>query len=266
MAIINGQGRVGIRPTSGSGSSYDADALAFFTANIMLTDSAKKTKINQLFLDLKSYNLYGKFYAIYLLNLGSSIKNKFNIINPIDSDSAFRLQFSSGFTYDNIATTPNGSNSFAKTFLTPSTVYTDNTFHLSAYGTTNVTDSRYEIGGWNGDNALVFKYRTGGNAYLGLDSGNYLNSGVSINTNCFLLGNYIGGVSSITRNNTQLVNQSRSFNKSQMPFAIFGSNRSSDYSTLTEFSKLPMSIVTIGKGLTTQEITDLNTCIQTYNS
>ena len=246
------------------GTAYDADAQAFFTANSTLTDATKKNKVNQLFIDLKSYGLLSKFYAFYLLNLGDATKNKFNIVNPVDSDSAFRLVFSSGFTFSDSATTPNGSSTFAKTFLTPSTVYTDNSFHIGVYGTVN-TPSRYDVGAWNGDNALITRYSANDNTYFATDSSTWVNAS-NTNNQGFIIGNYLSGTSSIKRNDSTIVSGAKTLTKSTTPFSIFASNRASDYSSLSEYSSLPMSLVCIGKGLTTQEQTDLNTCIQTYNS
>lgn len=258
-----GYGAIGATTKRSSGVAIDTDAQAFFTANSTLTDATKKNKVNQLFVDLKSYGLYNKFYAFYLLNLGDATKNRFNIVNPVDSDSAYRLVFSSGFTFSDTATTPNGSSTFAKTFLTPNTVYTDNSFHLSVYGTSNV-QSKYDIGAWDGDNALITRY-SNDNAYLSSANSVFINASNTNNTG-FMIGNHVGGTSSIYRNNSLIVSGSKTLTKSTTPFAVWCSNRDANYTSLAEYSSLPMSVATIGKGLTTQQLTDLNTCIQTYNS
>lgn len=255
----------GFFASSGGVSAYDTDAQAFFTANSTLTDATKKNKVNQLFVDLKSYSLLDKFYAFYLLNLGDATKNRFNIINPVDSDSAFRLTFSSGFTFSDTATTPNGSGTFAKTFLNPSTVFTEDSIHLSTFGTQNVP-SRYEIGCWGPENSLLTRY--GANpttAYL-VSNTSVFAGGTNTDNSGFIIGNNLGGTTSIYRNNTLIVSASKGFAKGGTPFALWCSNRNATYTENAEYSFLPMSVATIGKGLTSQQMTDLNTCIQTYNS
>jgi len=258
-----GYGAIGATTKRSGGVSYDSDAQAFFTANSTLTDVTKKNKVNQLFIDLKSYGLFSKFYAFYLLNLGDATKNKFNIVNPIDSDSAFRLVFSSGFTFSDIATTPNGAGAFAKTFLTPSSVFTDESIHLSTFGTQNV-ESRYEIGCWSPENSLLTRYGSPTTAYLVSNNGTFI-GGQNTDNSGFIIGNNLGGTTSILRNNALIATASKSFSKGGTPLAIWCSNRSSDYSANAEYSFLPMSVATIGKGLTSQQMTDLNTCIQAYN-
>jgi hypothetical protein len=61
---------------------------------------------------------------------------KFNLINPVDSDAAFRLVFNGGCTYDKTGATPNGVNGYADTKFVPSSFLTQNSNHLSYYSRT----------------------------------------------------------------------------------------------------------------------------------
>jgi hypothetical protein len=57
---------------------------------------------------------------------------KFNGKNPVDSNAAFRLVFNGGWTFNASGSTSNGTNAFANTFLSGTSV-NDNDNHLSSY-------------------------------------------------------------------------------------------------------------------------------------
>lgn len=67
----------------------------------------------------------------YSTNVAAQMK--FNLVNPQDSDAAFRLAFSGGWTYSTNGAQPNGTNGYADTFLIPSTNLTESSKHLSFY-------------------------------------------------------------------------------------------------------------------------------------
>jgi hypothetical protein len=62
---------------------------------------------------------------------------KFNLVNPVDSDAAFRLVFNGGWTHSSNGATPNGTNGYADTKLVPSSVLTTSSAHFSKYNRTN---------------------------------------------------------------------------------------------------------------------------------
>ncbi len=124
----------GIGQVKKAGSvSYDADAQAFFTAT-GITDTTQKSAVNQLVLDLKSYNIWTKMKAVYPIVGGTSTTHKYNLVNPLDTDAAYRLTFSTGWTHSSTGMTP--SSAFANTYIVPSTKLSLNSAHLSYYATT----------------------------------------------------------------------------------------------------------------------------------
>jgi len=62
---------------------------------------------------------------------------KYNLVNPVDSDAAFRLVFNGGWTHSSNGATPNGTNGYADTKFVPSSVLTLNSNHISYYSRTN---------------------------------------------------------------------------------------------------------------------------------
>ena len=127
--------------------TYDADALAYFTANTAITSAADKNAINTFYLGLKSDGIYTKIKAMYLPIWGSAASSKWNLKDPRDLDAAFRLTFTTGWTYSSSGITPNGTSAYANTNLTPSTApLTLNNTHLSFYSRTTGNLGNVDIG------------------------------------------------------------------------------------------------------------------------
>jgi hypothetical protein len=82
-----------------------------------ITDPTISTAINQLVIDLLNNNLLSKFYAIYPFVGGSAFTCKFNLINSLDTNEAFRLNFVGGWTFSSNGALPNGVNSYADSFF-----------------------------------------------------------------------------------------------------------------------------------------------------
>ena len=138
---------LGITPrdySAAGGITYDADALAYFTANTAITSAADKNAINTFYLGLKSDGIYTKMKAMYLPIWGSAATSKWNLINPLDTNAAYRLTFSVGWTYSSSGITP--TNAYASTFLIPGTNLTNNNSHISVYLRTNSDNTGTDIG------------------------------------------------------------------------------------------------------------------------
>lgn len=129
---------------------YDADAQAYFNANTTITSTADKNAINTFYLGLKSDGIYTKIKAMYLPIWGSAASSKWNLVNPVDSDAAFRLTFSTGWTFSSGGMTPNGTSAYCDTFLAASTSLLQDSIHYSFYSQTNsLSTYRESIGAIN---------------------------------------------------------------------------------------------------------------------
>ena len=147
------------------GVSYDPDAQAFFTAS-GLTGTTNLNAINQLVLDLKSYGIWTKMKAIYPFVGGTAALHKWNLKDPRDLDAAFRLVFNGGWTHSATGATPNGTNAFANTYLSPSTQLSLTSTHLSYYSRTNVNLTQVEIGSQSGTAYTMIEARTANTSYF----------------------------------------------------------------------------------------------------
>ena len=131
-----------INPYVFAGPTYDPDAQAYFTANTAITSDADKTAINTFYLGLKSDGVYTKISAMYLPLWSSATNNKWNLINPLDTNFAFRLTFSTGWTHASSGMTP--TNAYANSFLLANTFSSN--VHVSFYSGTFTAGGSFEMG------------------------------------------------------------------------------------------------------------------------
>lgn len=106
-------------------NAYDADAQAYITA-VGIIDDAHKTAINTFVLGLKANSLWAKVKALYPMYGSTAEEMKWNLMNPLNTDAAFRLTYTNNPTF-----TSKGmkcvlaSGAFANTYFNPSLNYAD---------------------------------------------------------------------------------------------------------------------------------------------
>jgi len=137
------------------GIGLDPDAQAFLNA-AGITDATITTAIDTLVIQLKAIGVWTKMKAIYPFVGGTATTHKFNLKNPADTNAAFRLSFSGGWTHSANGALPNGTNAYADTFLTPLGNLLLNSVHLSYYSITNqsLTDALMGCSDGSFDNGL----------------------------------------------------------------------------------------------------------------
>lgn len=134
-------------------STYDADAQLFFNAQtaagVTLT-TTQMNAVNQWVVDAKAANIWTKFKAVYPIVGGTATAHKFNLKNSLDTNAAFRLAFSGGWTHSSTGMLPNGTNAYANTFFTPSVNGMSlNSAHISYYSRTNTSAYMVEMGNYD---------------------------------------------------------------------------------------------------------------------
>lgn len=134
---INDQG-LSFLTNFGFGSKYgiilDPSAKAFIDAT-MITDPIIISAINELTIELKDENLWNIQKAVYPFVGATAFTHKFNLIDPQDLDSAFRILWFGGVSHSSLGVTFNGINGYADTRLVPSVsmVGMQDNKHLSIY-------------------------------------------------------------------------------------------------------------------------------------
>jgi hypothetical protein len=109
-----------LKNVSAGGGGLDPDAEAFLTAT-GITDPTITTAINDLVVDLKGASLWTKFYAIWPLVGGTATTTKYNLVDPQDTDAAFRLTWNGGWTFGPSGAQGNASNTYGNTHFVMST-------------------------------------------------------------------------------------------------------------------------------------------------
>ena len=127
-----------------SNNVKDVDVQAFLTAT-GITNTLQVNALTQLVLDLKLNNLWDNMYAIYPILGGTATTHKYNLKDPQDLNSAYRLTFSSGWSHSSLGMTPNGS-AFADTHLIPSVVQIQYNTAYGFYSRTNIQATQIDLG------------------------------------------------------------------------------------------------------------------------
>ena len=252
---------IGARSATGAGG-VDPDAQAFITA-AAITDPTQQSAINTLVVDLKGYNIWTKMKAVYPFVGGTASTHKFNLKNPLDTDAAFRLVFSGGWTHSSTGATPNGTNGYADTFLNAQTVV-NTTNHLSYYSRTLTVGSQIEIGVWNGG-YIYNQIRAASNYYAGSTGGGTFTT--TTDARGFWLGTkrssndrelYFNGASQ----NTITVNDTNNLPNANI---YLGARKvlpgGADF-----YSNKQCAFASIGDGLTDTDATNLYTAVQAFQT
>lgn len=243
---------------AGSAVVYDTDAQAYFTANTAITSDADKNAINDFYLGLKSDNIYTKITAMYLPLWSSSTNNKWNLKNPLDTNAAYRLTFSTGWTHSSSGMTP--TNAFANTFYTPSVNGQLNSAHLSFYSRTDSNLNQIDIGSQTASNYQILQLRVS-NLYYALINQSGLTSGANLSSTGFYVGNrQLSNDIDLWKNGTKVTNGTTASGTRPTNSIYIGANNTGSAGT---FSTKQCSFATIGDGMTDTEATNFYTRVNT---
>ena len=254
VTATNGAGSVNansntVTPTS----AVDPDAQAFITA-AAITNPTQQAAINTLVVDLKGYNIWTKFKAIYPIVGGVASSHAVNLKTP----GTFNLTFGTGWTHNSNGMT--SLNTFAQTGIQPSTVLGLNDSHLSYFTTGFSVDGSTVcmIGALNSPNRLAI-YSQG---LYGVNSGawssyTYSGSGVKFR----IVSRLSSTVHKFANNGTI---QTATVNSSARPtsnieLARLGGFGSDNFNGICKFAS-------VGDGLTDTDIANFNTAVTTYQT
>jgi hypothetical protein len=259
---------------------FDSDAQSFITA-ADITDPTQQTAINTLVVSLKSNNLWTKMRAIYPFVGGTSSTHKFNLKNPQDTDVAYRLVFSGGWTHSSTGAKPNGVNAFANTFLIPKG--TLDYASLGYYSRTSTTEN-----GTNDQNGTVIGARsdsdsTVNNAFLiqvKTNPNNYNRIFYSrTNSSTNVLGSFVdaGGIglfagsldvsgAKMYKNGVNLTSSNFSYFRNTPNTPVYVGALNNKNISAAEYSLKESAFAHIGDSLTDTEMANLYTIVQSYQT
>jgi hypothetical protein len=254
------------RPNRSSGISLDTEAAAFLTA-AGITDPIISGAIDTLVVDLKAANIWSKMKAIYPMVGDTVSTHKWNLKDPRDLDSAFRLQFFGGWTHNSNGVTPNGVNAFANTFFNPRTSLTIGSNSQGQYQRLNSIDSGFR-GVWDNTVAYRLEICTQSTSFAGtcrtIANGADLNPAAIADTRGLILSKSQGGQFKFLRNSSIIASTTDgSTIYPNRPYYLGANNNNG---TAAFFSNMPISFSFLGDGLTDTEAANLYTSVQTFQT
>jgi len=188
----------------------DVDALKFLNlpdmANLKVNE---KNAIDTLVKQLKSNSLWTKMSAIYPFVGNTANSCKFNLINPVDSNSAFRLTFSGGWTFSSTGAKPNGTTGYANTYWSSITNASQYSASLGCYLRQNTADgAKCDMGAvkFTPDGYSIIFAKLGGNFYGNANS----NGTAEIRPNTNSSGMFIVSKNTVTNTLLLQINNSQS--------------------------------------------------------
>lgn len=245
------------------GVALDPDAEAFITA-AGITDATQKTAINDLVVGLKDDSLWSKFYVAYPWVGGTAASHKWNLVNPVDANGAYRATFAGTITHNANGITPGGaSTDYVDTHLNGSTILSNANSHWSFYSRTNVDDLFSDYGqSASADNTEVLT-RYLGSCYNDVPSGVERSTSVQANSLGFYTGSCNAG-SVITYKNGAVISSytnpaTSAYGNSNMVFC-------SGASALGRPSTRNLAWGSIGTALTDTDVSNLNILVQAFQT
>ena len=140
---------------------YDTDAQLFFDAQAAAGVTLSTTEMdatNQLVVDMKTANIWTKMKAVYPFVGGTATSHKWNLKDPRDLDTAFRLTFSGGWTHSATGALPNGTNAYGNTHIISNVSFNNITFSAVGYysrSNTAANNTHYDCGTFGSGNPYL---------------------------------------------------------------------------------------------------------------
>jgi len=247
------------------GNGFDADANAFIVAST-ITDTVQMNAINNLVIALKAKGLWTKMKAIYPFVGGTAFTHKWNLKDPRDLNSAFRLTYSGTITHDSSGL--KGENTgYSITYINPSVVLGIDNNALGVYSLTNSIVGSADIGCQNGDTQRLSMEIKAGSTQGVIDFYNFSNDRATLNMNgvastgLFVANRSSNVVLNGWRNGVKLTSNLTT-RTSQIPTENINIGCSSpNFRTSRKYAFAFVSL-----GLTDTNVQDLYTAVQTYQT
>jgi hypothetical protein len=220
-----------------------------------------------MFVDLKSSGLYDKLYTLYPALGGTANSVKWNALNPVDTDAAFRLTYTGGVSFSqDKGYILNGTNSYAQTYFNPqaqSVPYTS--FTMFEYVTTDGNEG-YDMGCAASSIFTGLASRRSGNFQGQIVINNFLST---LSASTTALGAHLLTRNGSTTQVSYVQNGGAVTTISQTTTSTLQPNTNiliGVYGGVGLYSDKALSTVGFAEGLSTTEMEDLRDIITTFNT
>jgi len=248
--------------------TLDPDAITFLTA-AGISDTTIYNAINTLVINLKTDGIWAKMYVIYPFVGGTASTHKWNLKDPQDTNAAFRLTFNGGWTHSSTGALPNGSTGWANTYFTTSNTTSTGIQSLGCYlrnPSSVFSSTKYSIGSLGQYSIGVFALS---NTNTTLRSGNITDSVVGTTGFCgqsristtswFGINN--STITTLSSSSSTLGSSAINFYLSALPTPL-----PPNPPAPASYGDQELAFAFIGEPLTTGEMTDFYTSVQTFQT
>ena len=254
-------------------------AAAYLAALVSSSYAPSRTEIdavNNLVLGLVANGIYSKIKALYPIIGGTAATHKWNLINPVDSDPAFRLTFlGGGWTHTSGGIKGNGTSSYANTSFIPSAQITFPSVHVSIYSRVQLQEAADVALGCTSASAVnamnIAFGRTANTTAFGFPSGapNSASATGQTSTLGFFCGTRTSTAASdlkITRNGVVLAVATANSATATSPTVSAYIGASNGSGVAANFCAKTFAFASIGSGLTDLEVRIFATLVQAYQT
>lgn len=244
--------------------NFNTYAINFITA-ASITDPTQQAAIYQLSYDLINTGLMDRMIAVYPFVGGNATSHSFNLKDPRDADVAYRLAFSGGWTHSSTGILPNGTNTYANTYINTSTAIPQERHHFSYYSRTGglAGSTSTEIG--SNDGSRFVQFMLGYRFYTGNST-----TFVSWTTTTNATGHWVANKLAyddrrVYRNGTREAILTTSVTTQLANFPLFIGARSTS-GTPNQYTSKECAFCTIGFDLTDTQVATLYTIVQNFQT
>lgn len=236
----------------------DDPDLAAFLSKTGIDDENEIFALNYLITELKANNLWDKMHVIYPFVGRTAYRHSFNLTNP----DLHQIDWYGGVTHDETGITGNGIDGYGNTNYVVPSENQDN-LHLSVYHRNDINTGMV-IGVIEASTRGTILIPSGTNIYAGRINqigGGEISNEFTTSSNAY----YVSSRSnSLTVNNYKdknlfFINTYASTTPPILPLFVLCRNLSG---TANYFSPSNLSLITIGEGLTDNEVNNLNDIVQ----
>jgi hypothetical protein len=258
------------RGTTEIWAGIDADAKAFFDAVEGGGDTLSQTEkdaVNALVVSLKADALWDEMQAVYPMVGGTSTSMKWNLVDPQNTDAAYRIDWvGASWTFDsNGAKAGNATGQYGDTHYSDDVNSTADGTHLSMYVNGGTNSQGYDLASnYAGSETLLLAGFGNNTYYVGF-------SGTTANTTSYTmpLGFFSGNGNNTNtiayRNGTSVATQATARTTNQGNLYI-GNRSKSTGTNADQPTDRRYAFISIGKGLDATGHSDLATHVETFQT
>jgi hypothetical protein len=191
---------------------------------------------------------------------------KFNLVNPIDSDAAFRLVFNGGWVHSSTGAKPNGVNGFANTFFKGGNWTSKDNAHMSYYSRTDFNGSvMIDMGVDDSPSNSNIRSRDGNMTYMAFNGGMYVQAASTNSLGLYIANRVALNTLSGWKNNTKFSEISSTSISGNTAFYTLSAYNNALLNP-ANYSVRECAFSSFGDGLTDTQAANYYTAIQAFQT